>query len=127
VDALTGFHESKFPFDYFGRTTNQKAHLAYACTIESSVALPERQRLPVGVFSQSLCKVVFSYRARPHDLKDDYDNALDQEVNVIKACLGSYAGIQAGLEIKYERSTRRLTESNEYIIIEIEFSVYHTI
>lgn len=127
VDALAGFHQSKFPIDYFGRTANQTAHLAFACSIESSTALNERQRITVGIMLQSACKVVFSFRIRPHDLITDYDNALDKEVEVIKACTSSYASILAGMQIRYERSNRRLTESNEYIIIEMEFTITHTI
>jgi hypothetical protein len=57
----------------------------------------------------------------------DYDNALDAEENVINAILEAYTTPNNGFTVRYNSSTREVTDSQEYCIISIEFTALHTI
>ena len=128
VDALTGFKESKHSPDYFGRTENTVAHLALGVQLASSTAVDERQRRAVGVYVNTPVRVLFAYRLRPLDIyPTDYDNALDAEESVINAILEAYTTPNNGFTVRYNSSTREVTDSQEYCIINIEFTALHTI
>lgn len=74
---------------------------------------------------ETLVKVKIAYRLRPHDLILDYGNALDKEQEVIQVCMNP--NFAKGIEIRFERATRRTPDSQEYLISEIELSALHTI
>jgi len=128
VAGLSGFKESKHSPDYFGRTENTVAHLAFGVQLAASTAVDERQRRPVGVYVNTPVRVLFAYRLRPLDIyPTDYDNALDAEETVINAVLNTYAAPNNTFTIRYNSSTREVTDSQEYCIISIEFTALHTI
>ena len=75
VAALSGFKESKHSPDYFGRTENTVAHLAFGVQLASTTAMDERQRRSVGVYVNTPVRVIFAHRLRPLDIyPTDYDN-----------------------------------------------------
>ena len=85
----------------------------------------ERQRIPVGAYLETLVRVRFAYRIRPHDVILDYGNALDKEQEVIKAiCARDF---NRAIEVRFSRASRRAPDSQEYLISELEFSALHTI
>ena len=128
VAALSGFKESKHSPDYFGRTENTVAHLAFGVHLASTTAMDERQRRSVGVYVNTPVRVIFAHRLRPLDIyPTDYDNSLDSEQNVINAVLAAYSTPNNGFTIRYNGSTREVTDSQEYCIINIEFTALHTI
>ena len=127
IDTLSGFRQVRMLPSFFGRSQNTIAHLGYSVEIFSSSALAERQRRTVGVVLTSLVRVTFAYRLRPSDIITDYKNALDKEQEIIGAVIQSYNSIQSGLEIRFDRATRRAPESQEYLISDIEFEALHTI
>jgi hypothetical protein len=128
VAGLSGFKESKHSPDYFGRTENTVAHLAFGVQLAASTAMDERQRRPVGVYVNTPVRVLFAYRLRPLDIyPTDYDNALDAEETVINAVLNIYTTPNNTFTIRYNSSTREVTDSQEYCIISIEFTALHTI
>lgn len=126
VSTVSGFHLTKQTPDYFGRTQNTIAHRAFAVQMAATSQMNERQRRSVGVYSQSVVRVIFAYRLRPTDAyPTDYDLMLDAEVSVINACLATYS--DQPFQIRYESSSRAIPDSQEYAIITIEFTTYHTI
>lgn len=127
VASLTGFQETKHSPDFFGRTENTVAHKAFGVRLAASTAMEERQRRAVGVYVSTPVQVIFSYRLRPLDIyPTDYDLAMDTEEQVISKVLESYA-TNNQFTIRYEGSTREVTESQEYVIITLEFTTLHTI
>lgn len=128
IAALSGFKESKHTPDFFGRTENTVAHLAFTVSMASSSAMDERQRRTVGQYISTPVQVVFSYRLRPLDIyPTDYDLAMDQEEAIIAALLGAYSSPKNQFTIRYESSTRDVTDSQEYMLIYIDFTILHTI
>ena len=125
VDGMTGFRMSPFPVELFDRSQNTLAHLAFAVSIGSTQSMDERQRVPTRVFMSSNVNVIFAYRIRPHSISEDYNNALDKEVEVIETILGSYVSTP-GIEIRYNQSTRTFAQSLEYVIDEQTYTVIHT-
>ena len=127
IAELTGFQETKHVPDLFGRTENTVAHKAFGVGLASSSAANERQRRAVGVYIETPIQVIFSYRLRPTDAYPiDYDLALDTEENVINKVLESYS-TNNQFTIRYLSSARDVTDSQEYIIIRLNFTVFHTI
>ena len=127
IEELSGFKLSKHSPEYFGRTENTVAHLAFSVGMSSSSALEERQRRSVGVYIQTPVQVIFAYRLRPLDIyPTDYDLAINKEILVIQKVLEAYASNNQ-FTIRYVASTREVTDSQEYIIITTEFLTQHTI
>ncbi len=128
IAAITGFKESKHTPDFFGRTENTVAHLAFSVSMASSSAMEERQRSAVGQYISTPVQVVFSYRLRPLDIyPTDYDLAMDQEEEIISACLGVFSSPKNMFTVRYVSSTRDVTDSQEFMLIYIDFITLHTI
>ena len=127
VDALTGFKETIQTPDYFARTQDSIAHKAFSVGMVSATGVDERQRRAVGVYVNSQIRITFAYRLRPLDIyPTDYDLALDSEQLVINAALEAYA-TNNKFTLRYNGSSRQVTDSQEYIIITIELTALHTI
>jgi|TARA_R110000796_G_scaffold14074_4_gene46232 hypothetical protein len=127
VGSLPGFQQTKHSPDFFGRTENTVANLAFGVKLASSTAMEERQRRSVGVYVSTPVQVIFSYRLRPLDIyPTDYDLSMDTEQEVIQKVLEAYAANNE-FTIRYQGSTRNVTESQEYVIITLEFIALHTI
>ena len=125
ISALTGFREVRMLPDYFGRAHNTLAHLGFSVDVNATNGANERQRTTVGAYVETLVRVRFAYRLRPHDIILDYGNALDKEQEVISAiCARNF---NRAIEIRLVRASRRTPDSQEYLISEIEFSALHTI
>ena len=128
ISTISGFVRSKYPADYIARNAKTLSHLGYAIDIQSSQSIGNRQRRPVAVMLSTFVRVVYAYRLRPLQIyPTDYDLALDTEKNVILQVLKSYKSIQSGIQIKYNRSDRRFTNSLEYLIMDLQFSIIHSI
>jgi len=128
VAAISGFKMSKHSPDYFGRTENTVAHLAFTVGLANSTAMEERQRSSVGVYVNTPVQVIFSYRLRPLDIyPTDYDLAMDTEQQIISDILTAYISPKNAFTIRYNGSIREVTESQEYIIITIDFTTLHTL
>ena len=110
--------------EYFGRSQNTLGHLGFSVEMSATNAANERQRRSVGCYVESLVRVRFAYRIRPHDVVLDYGNALDKEQEVIGAVMAR--DFNRAIEIRFVRSSRRAPDSQEYIISEMEFSALHT-
>tara|TARA_R100000655_G_scaffold89653_1_gene130160 strand:+ start:18 stop:449 length:432 start_codon:yes stop_codon:yes gene_type:complete len=125
---ISGFRQALTLPDYFGRMQNTLAHKGFVVGLPNTQSAPERQRRSVGVYVQSSIEVKFAYRLRPLDAYPiDYNNALLTERTVTDQILQSYATIKAGIQIRFEGSTRAATDSNEYMIHTLNFIIFHTI
>ena len=127
VETVSGFTLVPFPPTYFRRVQNTIAHKGFTVDVSTSNDQGERMRGTGSVYLSSTVRVMFAFRLRPKDIVTDYDNSMDTEEDVIKAVLGSYAGIQAGIQVRYNRSTRDVPDSMEYMVTTLEFTVLHTI
>ncbi len=125
ISALSGFRQVRQLPEMFGRAHNTLAHLGFSVEVAQTSEIPERQRIPVGLYVNSSIRVKFAYRLRPHDIILDYGNALDKEQAVISVLLAR--NFAKGIEVKFIRATRRTPESQEYLISEIEINALHTI
>lgn len=127
ISSLSGFKESKQSPDYFGRTQDTIAHLGFTIQVNSSTASTDRQRRSVGVYLNTQFRVIFAYRLRPLDVyPTDYDLALSKEETVINKILEAYT-TNNKFTMNYSGSSRIVTDSQEYIIITIDFIANHTI
>ena len=127
VATIAGMKIIPFPGQYFGRVQNSLAHLGYSVSVDSSDAIADRQRATSPIYTKTNTVVTFAYRLRPQDVIIDLDAATDKEELLIKKCISAYTAIRPGLEVRYNRSTRTIPDSIEYIIIRIELSAYHHI
>lgn len=128
VETVSGFKLVKVLPDFFGRAQDTVADKGFTVGVSTSAQATERQRRSVGVYIQSDVQIKFSFRLRPLDVyPTDYDLCLDAEEQVILACLNSYASIQPQVQTRYVNSQRESTDSNEYMIVTINFTVLHTI
>ena len=124
ISDLSGFREVRMLPEYFGRSQNTLGHLGFSVEMSATNGANERQRRSVGCYVESLVRVRFAYRIRPHDVVLDYGNALDKEQEVIGAVMAR--DFNRAIEIRFVRSSRRAPDSQEYIISEMEFSALHT-
>lgn len=127
VETVSGFKLVPFPPSYFRRVQNTLAHKGFTIDVTTSNDEGERMRGTGSIYLSSTVRVIFAYRLRPKDIIVDYDLSMDTEEDVIKAVLGSYAGIQAGMQVRYNRSTRDVPDSMEYMTTTLEFTILHTI
>ena len=127
VETVSGFKLVPFPPSYFRRVQNTLAHKGFTIDVTTSNDEGERMRGTGSIYLSSTVRVIFAYRLRPKDIIVDYDLCMDTEEDVIKAVLGSYAGIQAGMQVRYNRSTRDVPDSMEYMTTTLEFTILHTI
>tara|TARA_R110000822_G_scaffold144811_2_gene283622 strand:+ start:88 stop:513 length:426 start_codon:yes stop_codon:yes gene_type:complete len=127
IGSLSGFKQTNQTPDLFGRTAESIAHKGFAVQMASAQGVDERQRRAIGVYTSSRIIVYFAYRLRPLDAyPTDYDNALDSEGLVINKVLEAYA-TNNKFTLRYLASNRQVTESQEYIIIQLEFNALHSI
>ena len=129
VETVSGFKLVNVLPNYFGRARETIAHKGFVVAVNNTAEeTTERQRRSVGVYVRTTVTVTFAFRLRPMDVyPTDYDLALNAEEEVILACLNSYGSIEPQVQVRYNNSNRQATQSNEYMIITIEFTVLHTI
>lgn len=127
--TITGFSLSRQLPDYFGRTRESKVHKSFTVGVNvTNEVVSERQRRGIGAYVTTSVQVRFAFRLRPLDIYPiDYDLSLDTEEQVINKCLSSYAAIEREVQVRYNGSTRQSTESQEYMIHILNFTVHHTI
>jgi hypothetical protein len=128
LSDLSGFKRSKYPANFIQRNPKTRTHLGFAVDIQSTQSIGNRQRRSVAVMLSTIARVVYAYKLRPLSIYPvDYDAALEQEKTVILEVLKSYEAIQAGIEIIYNSSSRNFSESLEYLITDLQFTIIHSI
>ena len=122
VETVAGFKLVPLPPSYFRRIQNTIAHKGV--TVDMPTSSDEGERMRRGLtYVTSTARVIFAYRLRPKDIITDYDLCMDAEEDIINAVLGTVQDMQ----IRYNRSTRDVPDSMEYMITTLEFTILHTI
>ena len=128
INSLTGFDESRNPFDGYGRSPNTIAHKRFAVGIGSVVSREDdRQRKAAGVMSESQALVRYAFRIKPKDQIDSYDDALDSAQEVIKTITNRSSPLHDNLQIRWTGLDNELSDSGEWCTITITFSILHYI
>tara|TARA_R100000734_G_scaffold6807_1_gene5688 strand:- start:374 stop:808 length:435 start_codon:yes stop_codon:yes gene_type:complete len=127
MNSMSGFKESRYPVEYFTRTTNPLTHLGYSVSVSSSGnGGRQRYNSGAGVAILSTVVVLFAFRLRPTDAyPTDYKLSLDKEEQVILKLLSAYTG--NSMEIQFVGSERTIPDSMEYSIHNLTFNVIHYI
>lgn len=122
VETVAGFKLVPLPPSYFRRIQNTIAHKGF--TVDMPTSSDEGERMRRGLtYVTSTARVIFAFRLRPKDIITDYDLCMDAEEDIINAVLGTVQDMQ----IRYNRSTRDVPDSMEYMITTLEFTILHTI
>jgi hypothetical protein len=121
VDALSGWTQSRFPAELFGRDTNSLQHHAFAVHLPDTVphAREGRQRASEGMWSESAVEVLWAHRIRNDAAVADYDAALEAEQDLaaaVKAIADQYMMV--------ERLSRR-TVAPGWLLGTARFRVQH--
>lgn len=128
IKTISGFTESRNPYDDFNRNPNTVAQMRFSVGIQDVAALSEqRESVTVGVLCNTTVEVKFPYRLRPKDQITDYDLALDKSQELIKALTNRAAPLHTGLQIFFNSLNNEITDSGEYIIQTLQFNVLHSI
>ena len=85
--ADLGWVESVYPFDLFPDFESRAGHhLTYAIGVTQAVALPGNQRRHNAMMTT--VGVRWAYTIRPRQLLESYDEALDREMEIVRALAG---------------------------------------
>ena len=77
IETLTGFTESRNPFDDFNRNPNTVAQKRFSVGIGEVEAIEEqRQSTSTGIICNTTVLVKFPFRLRQKDQIQDYDNSM---------------------------------------------------
>lgn len=90
VSALTGWVNSRFAPDLFGRDTDGLSHHAFSvgCPDSSVNSRDGKQGLSDGFLASTTVEVRWAHRLHGDAQSDDYDNALDAEEQLVQAVVG---------------------------------------
>ena len=127
VATLAGFTISRNPFDDFNRNPNTVAHKRTSIGVSMVARSDQRESTAVGVLCESVVVIKFPYRLRPKDQVLDYDNSMDTVESVIRTCTVRAAPLHTNLQIFFNAASHDITDSGEYIINTLNFTVLHTI
>lgn len=128
IQTLTGFTESRNPFDDFNRNPNTIAQKRFSVGIAEVEAIEDQRQTPtVGILCNTTVLVKFPYRLRPKDQIDDYDNSMTTAQNIISAITTRAAPLHTNLQIFFTSMEHDVTDSGEYIITTLTFNVLHQI
>lgn len=128
IEGITGFKESRLPFQYFERNSESILHKCFTVQIGTVNQGGTSQRRGNNLFVQTDIEIKFAYRLRPKDIyPTDYDNALDSETQIINTLLGSYSSIQNEMNIQFVSSNRQINDNLEYQIHTLNFISYFTL
>jgi hypothetical protein len=128
IKTITGFTESRNPYDDFNRNPNTVAQKRFSVGIGDVEALPEqRESVSVGVLCNTTVQIKFPYRLRPKDQIIDYGLSMDESEKIIKAITNRSAPLHTELQIFFNSLNNEITDSGEFIIQTLQFNVLHSI
>lgn len=128
ITDLTGFDESRNPYDGYGRSPNTVAHKRFSVGVGSvSSRDDDRQRRLQGIMSETEMLVRFAFRIRPKDQIDSYDDALQSAQQVIEKITNRSTPLHDNLQIRFRGLDNELSDSGEWCTITISFTVLHYI
>ena len=128
LKTITGFTESRNPFDGYGRSPNTVSHKRYSVGITGINSRDnDRQRGVSGVMCSTAVLVRYPFRIRPKDQIDSYDEAMDSAETVIQNITNRSTPLHDNVQIRFEGLDNELSDSGEYLSITINFNVIHYI
>ena len=128
VTTLSGFDESRNPFDGYGRSPNTIAHKRFSVGVGTVTSREDdRQRRSDGIMTDTQMSVRFAFRIRPKDQIDSYDNALDAAEQVIEIITNRSTPLHDSLQIRFTGLDNELADSGEWCTLTLSFSVLHYI
>jgi len=128
ITDLTGFDESRNPYDGYGRSPNTVAHKRFSVGVGSvSSRDDDRQRRLQGIMLETEILVRFAFRIRPKDQIDSYDDALQSAQQVIEKITNRSTPLHDNLQIRFRGLDNELSDSGEWCTITILFTVLHYI
>jgi len=126
LDAVTGFRESRWPFDLIAFDPKTYVHKSFAVGLGRTqlVQQTDRQRLSVGAYVRTQVLARFLWRIRGNRMRADYDLALGGELSLVAAAKGSPP---TNTHIVFEEVLGRelLSEDHVYFVGTIAFRVLH--
>ena len=126
VNTLSGFNESRNPFDGYGRSPNTIAHKRFSIGIGGVTSRDDdRQRQAAGIMSQTEVFIRYPFRIKPKDQIESYDAALDSAQLVIKSITNRSDALHANLQIRFAGLANELSDSGEWVTITIHFLILH--
>jgi hypothetical protein len=124
--ALSGFDESRNPFDGYGRSPNTVAHQRFSVGVGTvSSRDDDRQRNAAGVMTESEIMVKYAFRIRPKDQIDSYDDALTSAAAVMANITNRSTPLHDNLQIRFRGLDNELSDSGEWCTITLTFTVLH--
>jgi hypothetical protein len=127
LSALTGWNQSPYALDEFGRDTDQLQHHAFAVGVPSTDTHPQagRRRLTEGLLVVSAVEVRFAHRLKVDDQVGSYDLALVAEREAIGAVLTN--ADRTGLSALVWDRTRRQSPGQGWLLFTLTFTAVHRI
>lgn len=128
VTTLSGFDESRNPFDGYGRSPNTIAHKRFSVGVGTVTSREDdRQRRSTGIMTDTQMSIRFAFRIRPKDQIESYDNALDAAEQVIEIITNRSTPLHDSLQIRFTGLDNELADSGEWCTLTLSFSVLHYI
>ena len=128
VTTLSGFDESRNPFDGYGRSPNTIAHKRFSVGVGTVTSREDdRQRRSDGIMTDTQMSVRFAFRIRPKDQIESYDNALDAAEQVIEIITNRSTPLHDSLQIRFTGLDNELADSGEWCTLTLSFLVLHYI
>lgn len=127
VADQAGFTISRNPFDDYNRNPNGVAHKRASVGVSMVARSDQRESSSVGVLCESVVLIKYPYRLRPKDQVLDFDNSMDSVESIIRAITVREAPLHTNLQIFFNSASHEITDSGEYIINSLNFTVLHTI
>lgn len=126
ITALSGFDESRNPFDGYGRSPNTVAHKRFSVGVGTvSSRDDDRQRRDAGVMTDTEILVRYAFRIRPKDQIDSYDDALTSAQTVMETITNRSTPLHDNLQIRFRGIDNELSDSGEWCTISLTFTVLH--
>lgn len=126
IATLSGFTESRNPYDGYGRSPNTVAHKRFMVGIQSVTSRDDdRQRRGVGVMTSTMVGVKYIFRIRPKDQLESFDDGLDSAQTVINAITKRSTPLHDELQIRFGGMDNELSDSGEWMSIILSFEVLH--
>lgn len=128
VSSLTGFEESRNPYDGYGRSPNTVAHKRFSIGIGAVGSRDDdRQRRAQGIMTDTEVLCRFAFRIRPKDQIESYDDALAAAGDVIEKITNRSTPLHDSLQIRFRGLDNELSDSGEWCTLTLSFTVLHYI
>lgn len=120
--TLSGWRESRWPFELIGYDPDQYVHRSFAVGLPSSAEVRRTDRQKSSVLVTTDLAVRFLYRLRGDNLRNDYDSALDAEILLTKQIM---TNPPTHTHVVFRGVQRTVDAEAGYYVGTISVDVYH--